>query len=143
MIGLITFIGSIMVAAFGFVLGKFYAETERILSDKRRIYEELLSALPSLQITYTNIDDASLESALKPAHDKLPKLLLYADQPVIKAYLAMFTSYWTAHSALGPHSPPEAPEFQALAKAQNDLVLEMRRDAFRWSMFVYRGKTRL
>ena len=43
MIGMITFIGSIMVAAFGFVLGKFYAETERILSDKRRIYEEPVS----------------------------------------------------------------------------------------------------
>ena len=82
-------------------------------------------------------------ATLRPAMELVPSLLFYADQSVAVASGVLFQKYEEANATLTPSSPPLAPEFMALAKAQNDLVLEMRRDAFRWSVFNYSGKSRV
>ncbi|WP_211659382.1 hypothetical protein [Paracoccus indicus] len=75
--------------------------------------------------------------------ERLPSLLFYADKSVTVAWGVLYQKYREAHTQLSPDSPALAPEYKALATAQNDLVLEMRRDAFRWSIFNYSGKTRI
>jgi hypothetical protein len=124
-------------------MGRFYSESERILAEKRQHYVEFLEALPPLQHTYKDLEDADFMVTLRPAMERVPSLLFYADQSVASALVVLFQKYQEANAALTPSSPPLAPEYMALAKAQNDLVLEMRRDAFRWSVFNYSGKSRV
>jgi hypothetical protein len=143
MITALTFIGSLIVASLGFLFGRFYAESERILAEKRKYYLDFLASLPPLQDTYLDISDEEFLAALRPAMERVPGLLFFADQSVVMASGVLFQRYQEANTALTPGSPPLAPEYLSLAKAQNDLVLEMRRDAFRWSIFNYNGKSRV
>ena len=143
MLSAMTFIGSLVLAALGFMLGRFYAESERILSEKRKHYLDFLSALPPLQDTYNETSEEEFSATLRPAMECLPSLLFYADKSVMMAWGVLQQKYFEAHAELLPDSPPLAPEYKALANAQNDLILEMRRDAFRWSIFSYRGKSRI
>ena len=57
MLTALAFIGSLIVASLGFIIGRFYAESERILAEKRQHYIEFLSALPPLQDTYKGLED--------------------------------------------------------------------------------------
>jgi hypothetical protein len=143
MLGALTFLGSLIVAALGFLVGRFYAESERILSEKRKHYLEFLSVLPPLQDTYNSSTEEEFMSTLRPAVESIPRLMFYADNSVISAWSILYQKYVVAHTNLNPNSPPLAQEYKALAKAQNDLILEMRRDAFRWSVFNYSGKSRI
>lgn len=143
MLSALTFIGSIIVAALGFMLGRFYSESERILAEKRKYYLEFLSALPPLQDTYNNTTEEEFIETLRPAMERIPSLLFYADKSVAIAWSALYQKYFEANAKLSPSSPPLALEYKALATAQNNLVLEMRRDAFRWSVFNYSGKSRV
>jgi len=142
-LSVLTFLGGIILTALGFIIGRFYAESERILSEKRKHYLEFLSALPPLNDTYDDTTEEEFVATLRPAIERLPSLLFYADKSVIMAWSVLQQKYFAAHARLSPDSPPLAPEYKALATAQNDLVLEMRRDAFRWSIFNYSGKTRV
>lgn len=143
MLSTLTFIGSLVLAALGFILGRLYAESERILSEKRKYYLEFLSALPPLQDTYNDTTEEEFIATLRPAMERLPSFLFYADKSVTMAWGVLYQKYLEANEKLTPHSPPLAPEYKALTIAQNDLVLEMRRDAFRWSIFNYSGKSRV
>lgn len=143
MLSTLTFIGSIILAVFGFLLGRFYSESERILSEKRKYYLEFLNALPPLQDTYNDTTDDEFIAALRPATERLPGLLFYAEKPVIMAWGILYQKYLEANTQLTTQSQPLAPEYIALATAQNDLVLEMRRDVFRWSIFHYGRKSRV
>ncbi|MBF9052388.1 hypothetical protein GTA62_20560 [Roseobacter sp. HKCCD9010] len=143
MLGALTAFGSVAMAALGFLLGRFYAESERILSEKRKTYLEFLNELPPLNDTYLDATEEEFLESLRPAIERFPKLMFYADKSVLMAWGVLQQRYMEAHAALTPDSPALAPEYQALATAQNDLVLEMRRDAFRWSIFNYSGKTRV
>lgn len=140
---MLSIIGSVILAAIGFILGKFYAESERIIAEKRKYYVDLLNILPPLQDSYKDTSEEDVMLAMKPAMDRMPGLIFYGDQPVIIAFGVFVQKYYAANESLTPQSPPKAPEYMALAKAQNDLILEMRRDAFRWSIFSYNGKSRL
>ncbi|MGY9039169.1 MAG: hypothetical protein ACKVLA_15250 [Rhodobacterales bacterium] len=142
MLSSMTFIGSIVLAVLGFLLGRFYSESEVILSEKRSHYVKFLSALPPLQDTYKDAPDEEVLASLRPAIELIPSLLFYADTSVLIAWRAFHQRYVEAHEQLTPQSPALAPAYKALSDAQNDLILEMRRDAFRWSIFNYRGKSR-
>lgn len=143
MLSTLTFIGSLILAALGFLFGRFYSESERILAEKRKYYLEFLSVLPPLQDVYTDATEDELTAALRPAMERLPSLIFYADKSVTMAVGILLQKYHEANAKLTPQSPPLVPEYKALATAQNDLVLEMRRDAFRWSIFSYSGKSRV
>lgn len=143
MLGALTFVGSLILTSLGFFLGRFYAESERILSEKRKHYLEFLSVLPPLQDTYNESTQEEFLATMRPAIELFPQLMFYADKSVILAWGVLQQKYLEANAALTPTSPALAAEYKALATAQNDLVLEMRRDAFRWSVFNYSGISRV
>lgn len=143
MLTTLTFIGSLVLAAFSFMIGKFYSESERILAEKRKNYLEFLSVLPPLQDAQKDTSEEEFAETLRPAILRIPSLLFYADKSVILAWGALHQKYFEAHAKLTSRSPPLAPEYKSLAEAQNDLVLEMRRDTFRWSLFNYSGRSRI
>ncbi|AML50595.1 hypothetical protein [Falsihalocynthiibacter arcticus] len=138
-----TAIGGMFMAAIGFLLGRFYAESERILAEKRKAYLDFLSELPPLNDMYLDTTEEEFLAALKPATKRLPSLIFYADKSVLLAWGVLQQRYLEAHNELTPESPALAPAYQALATAQNDLVLEMKRDAFQFSIFNYSGKSRV
>jgi hypothetical protein len=137
------FIGSLLMAVVSFFIGKFYAESERILQEKRQLYMHFLGLLPPLNDTYLETSEDEFLETLRPAVLDSPKLLFYADNLVVMAWSALYEKYCHAHQNLNALSPEQAPEFTALAKAQNDLILEMRRDAFRWSIFNHSAPSRV
>ncbi len=143
MLDTLTVVGSLILASLGFLVGHFYAESERILSEKRKHYLEFLSTLPPLQDTYNDWREDDFLTALRPAMECAPLLMFYADKSVLVAWGVLQQRYLKANATLTPNSPALAPEYTALARAQNDLILEMRRDAFRWSVFTYSGKSRV
>jgi hypothetical protein len=142
MISVVTLFGSVIMATIGFIFGRLYAESERILAEKRKVYLEFLSALPPLQDMCLDRTKEEYSAAMRPAIERLPSLLFYADKSVLIACGILQQNYDEAHTQLTTESPALDPAYKDLSRAQNDLVLEMRRDAFRWSLFNYSGKTR-
>lgn len=143
MLTIIGLLASTLFAALGFALGRLYNESERILALKRRVYEEYLRTLPTPNSAYEDMDKATYRDATAPSMEAIPVLMLYASPSVMAAVSAYLLAYEKAHQSLSPDSPPLAPEYQQLAKAQNDIILEMRRDAFAWSIFGHRGVSRV
>ncbi|WP_065335279.1 hypothetical protein [Tritonibacter mobilis] len=85
MLGALTFVGSLILASLSFLVGRFYAESERILSEKRKHYLEFLSALPPLQDTYNDTTEEEFLTTLRPAMECIPRLMFYADKSVVLA----------------------------------------------------------
>lgn len=136
-------LGSALLAALGFLLGRLYNESERILVQKRRVYEEYLRVLPTPNSAYKDMDDSAYQNTIAPSLDATPVLMLYASPTVAAAASTYLQAYEEACELLSPTSPPLAPEYMRLAKSQNDVILEMRRDAFAWSTFAHRGASRV
>lgn len=122
---------------------RIFSQSEVILADKRRVYEAFLSKCFLPNDAYVNLaPDLQVErhKVLSEVHGPL---LLYASQNVIFALSLYIQKFEEAEKVLSPDSEPLHPAFREAAKAHNDLILEMRRDALAWSAFAYRGKTRL
>lgn len=132
-------VGGLVLSVIGFLIGKSLSESEKILSEKRRIYEAALRSLPAPNDAYpvSSTDRPSFQSA------ELTVLLLYASPMVAQAVGRYVSEFQRVSEVLQANSPPLDPNFKELAKAHNDLILEMRRDAFAWSVFGYRGPSRL
>ncbi|SDX19105.1 hypothetical protein [Litoreibacter albidus] len=140
---MLAIIGSLILATISFLLGKIFSESEKILAEKRSAYIDFLNVLPPTNDAYLNNSEEDFIQMMRPSEEMSPRLLFYADTNVVFAWKALIEAYGSAQSNLNPSSPALAAEYKALARAQNDLVLEMRRDAFRWSIFNYSGKSRL
>ena len=132
-----------MVAVLSFVFGRVFSQSEAILTDKRRVYEEFLRNCPDPNEAYE--DDTSESVALRMVRLKATKgpLIMYASPSVLLALSRYLELFEHASEELNSSSVALHPTFKALAKAQNDLILEMRRDSFAWSAFGYHGKSRL
>jgi hypothetical protein len=143
MLGTLTAIGSLILASLGFIVGRFYAESERILSQKRTHYLEFLRVLPPLQDTMKDTTEEEFLNTLRPAMNYVPGLMFYADKKVMIAWNVLYRKYLEANDSLSFDSPALDPAYTGLAKAQNDLIMEMRRDAFQWSVFNHTGKSRV
>ncbi len=85
------------------------------------------------------------ETEFMSLHHKLSygAFSLYASHPVLITYDAYVQKFSLADAILSPHDPPLHPAYREAAKSYNDLVLEMRRDALAWSVFGYRGPSRV
>ncbi|WP_368186446.1 hypothetical protein [Aestuariibius sp. HNIBRBA575] len=132
-----------MVAAIGFVFGRIFSQAEAVLAEKRRIYEEFLMDAPAPNDAYYEIDADELHRKTLALNKVHSKLMLYASHRVLFAASQYLSKYQEAQDELTIDSGSLHPRFKAAAKAQNDLILEMRRDALGWSTFGYYGKSRL
>jgi hypothetical protein len=136
-------IAGLIISMVSFVLGRVFAQSETILSEKRRVYEEFLRACPKPNDSYTTFDQDQTDSRFDQMMGVYAVLMFYAAPSVahaIKHYLGAFAE---ADQQLNPESAALHPSYQRLAMAHNDIILEMRRDALGWSMFGYHGKSRL
>lgn len=136
-------IGGFILTLIGFVMGRAVSESEKVLAEKRRVYESFLTQCPVPNEAYDSADDETVKSRSDRLHRAQGALLLYASPSVAVALSIYLNKFHEADIVLGPDSPALHEKYKELAKAHNDLILEMRRDALAWSAFGHRGKSRL
>ncbi len=135
--------GGLLLSAVGYVIGRSFAESEKVLSEKRRIYEEFLRRCPEPNEAYENLSDDEVAARAKLIAQLHPVVSFYASPSVSIAIGRYYQLFEEADNILTPSSPPLHEAFRSAAKAHNDIILEMRRDAFAWSAFGHRGPSRL
>ena len=133
----------IVLTVLGFLLGRVFNQSETILADKRRVYEEFLRNCPVPNDAYKNWTPSLESDRLRKLHDVHGPFSLYASPTVAQALVIYMGVFAEADHELSEDSLPLHPKFKVAAKAHNDLILEMRRDVLAWSVFAYRGKSRL
>ena len=139
----LTFIGGLVLTVLGFLFGRIFNQSELILSDKRRVYEDFLKKCPAPDEAYLDWSDESEGHPMNRLQEIKAPLLLYASPSVALAVGEYIQAFGEADVTLSPNSEPLHPAFKRAAQAQNDVILEMRRDAFAWSAFAHRAPTRL
>ena len=142
MTAVILAIAGALLSLISFVVGKTVSETEKTFSEKRRVYEEFLRACPMANDAYAS-DFESFQSRSDKMMRLVPVLSLYASAEVVLAVGEYLQKLDSANSALAGQPLLLQDEYKIAAKAHNDVVLEMRRDALAWSFFGYRGPSRL
>jgi len=135
--------GGLLLTAFGYFFGRMFSQSEAVLAEKRRVYEQFLVKCPMAVSSYREFDPNQDALGNDVMQEEFGRLMLYASPDVTFAITRYIEKLQLADEHLGPDSPALHPMFTDAAKAQNDIVLEMRRDALGWSMFGHRGKTRL
>lgn len=143
MLGFLSSVAALFIGVVGYILGRAISESEKVLAEKRRVYEAFLLVCPKPNDAYLNLSDDEVQERSERLNSAYTPLLLYCAPSVATAVSVYMSKFADAEVALGPQSPALAPEFKDLAKAHNDIVLEMRRDALAWSAFGYRGESRL
>lgn len=143
MIGGLISLGGLLLSAIAFLLGRHISETEKILAEKRRIYEEFLRRCPEPNEAYADLNEEEEAERVKTFAHLHPLISLYASPNVALAVGRYYQLFDEANRVLSPDSPPLHEAFRTAAKAHNDVILEMRRDAFAWSIFGHRAPSRL
>ena len=139
----VTWFSGIVLTILGFLVGRVFSQSETILADKRRVYEEFLRNCPVPNDAYENWAPSLESERLRKLHDVHGPFTLYASPTVTQALARYLDAFAEADRELSEESLPLHPKFKVAAKAHNDLILEMRRDVLAWSVFAYRGKSRL
>jgi len=142
-IGFLIGVGSIILPLLTFIAGRAVSESEKVLGEKRRVYEAFLVACPRPNDAYENSSSDLLVSRNLAVGEIFPSLLLYAAPTVAVAANRYLESFADANEELVGSTQALHPAFKKAAQAHNDLILEMRRDALAWSAFGYRGESRL
>jgi len=132
-----------MIAMVSFVLGRIFAQSEAVLAEKRRVYEEFLKICPQPNDVYLEWNIQLEQERFGSMRVMQGPFLLYAAPSVQFAMSRYMLLFDEVDQELGPDTPPLHPRYKELAKAQNDLILEMSRDALGWSVFGFKGKSRL
>ena len=135
--------GGVLLSAITYILGRAFNESEKILAEKRRIYEEFLRACPVPNDAYDSLSEEEQVERVKKIGRIFPIVTLYASPNVALAVSRYLKTFEEASNVLGPFSHALHEAFGKAAKAHNDIILEMNRDAFGWSVFGYKGPSRL
>ena len=136
-------LGGFLLTILGAVFGRIFSQSEVVLAEKRRVYETFLVECPSPTEAYIDWTEEVEADRQKRLSKVQGPLLLYGSVTVALAFGIYLERFGEADQLLTSQSPALHPAYKALAKAQNDMVLEMRRDALGWSFFGYFGKSRL
>lgn len=136
-------IGAFFLSAAAFLVGRVFAQTDTILSEKRKVYSTFLDHFPTAQTVYEEWSPET-EMARKAAFDRsIPKLQIYCAPKVAFAVSKYLEEFEKADRLLGPESRALDPLYLEVAKAYNDIIIEMRRDVLAWSIFAHSGKSRV
>lgn len=127
---LLPWLASLGLAPIGFVFGKIFAQSEKILDHKRSVYEAFLERCPAPQEAHTETDfsDADFQRTLG-------LLTLYGSQDVLQFAGEYFDVFSDAQSTLIDVATPGHPKFIEVMSYYNRMVWAMRVDATTWSVF--------
>lgn len=137
------YLGGLILAALGFLLGRVVRQSEAILSEKRRVYEAFIANCFFPNQAFEDWSPEMAAEQLKTLHEASWPLLLFASANVVVALERYIKVFSEAQEILSPDDPPLHPAFQKAARAHNDLILEMRRDILAFSIYAHQGKSRI
>jgi hypothetical protein len=132
-----------LVSAISFILGRAISDSEKILAEKRRVYEQFLVSCPKPNNAYESRSEDGYAARVAKIDGGYAPFLLYAAPSVVLAANEYITAFSEADEKLTPESLPLHEAYKVVAKARNDLILEIRRAALGWSAFGYLGINRL
>jgi len=129
-IAFIAGVGSLVLAAVSFLLGKVFSQSERVLDQKREAYERFLAKCPA-----PNEAHCEREPDFMGLQRDIGVLSIYGSKEALIAAGEYFTVFASAQPVLTHVEEPGHPEFLRVMKSYNKMVWEMRKDALTWSVF--------
>ena len=140
---LLVSLGALVLSAFTFLIGRSMSESEKILAEKRRVYEDFLRNCPVPNDAYDSLSEQELIERSRTISRLFSVVALYGSPAVVIAIGRYIEEFGNADQKLDRSCPPLHEAYRKVAKAHNDVILEMSRDAMAWSMFGYKGPSRL
>jgi hypothetical protein len=138
----VTWLFALITAVLGFIFGRIFHQSEQILTDKRRVYEEFLRHCPQPNDALADNLAVTLQSRSLKLEELKGPLMIYASASVMQS----LSQYLDALAKLNTEQVGGATisnaQLQYAAKAQNNVIIEMRRDVLAWSVFAHAGKAR-
>jgi len=127
---LLLWLGGISVSIASFLFGKIFSQSENILEQKRRVYEQFILVCPSPQEAHSCDVVVSIE-----LQRQIGILCIYGSPDVAKFAGDYFSEFGTAQEILIDVAEPGHPKFLELMTNYNRLIWAMRTDAMTWSLF--------
>ncbi len=123
-------IWSLLISAFAYMIGRIFSQSERVLDQKRKSYEDFLRLCPGPNEAHSSepMDIVQMQRALGV-------LSLYGSSDALEFASVYFTEWPKAQSKLVNVTAPGHPDFLELATHYNRMVWAMRKDAMTWSVF--------
>ena len=135
--GSLIWLGGTIVAAISFLLGKAFSQSEKVLDQKRKAYEDFLRVCPAPNEAHSPVDpDITLMQRA------IGILSLYGSADAAKYAGEYFFDFAESQSLLRTVTEPGHPRFMQLMTKYNRMVWAMRVDAMTWSMFAPTKKAR-
>jgi hypothetical protein len=130
-------LGEISIAIVSFIVGRLFVQSEAVLVQKKKIYQEYLEVCLTAHDAYKQIDGAE-----EPTADYLidlerirPKgeFFLYASQEVIILAGQHVDTLGTAYDEIDKSTEALHPAFTNSIQAYNRMLVSMRQDVLGWS----------
>ncbi|WP_375550940.1 hypothetical protein [Rhodophyticola porphyridii] len=123
-------VGGLLVSALGFLFGRMFAQSERILDIKRDTYRSFLERCPAP-------NEAHFETTLSEAEvqREIGLMSIYASPEVIKFVGEYFAQFAQSQPLLLNVDQAGHPEFFKVMTSYNRMIWAMRHDALAWSAF--------
>jgi hypothetical protein len=126
---------TVFIAVASFIAGRVFLQTEAVLLQKRKVYQEYLEVCLTAHEAYKQSADNT-----EDVHAQLEKLkpkgefFLYASRPVIILCGLHVQSLEKAFVEVDETSQPVHPAFARSITCYNQMLAEMRRDVLGWSL---------
>ncbi|WP_417807264.1 hypothetical protein [Thioclava sp.] len=137
LVGALIWIGSTLIAIVSFLLGKAFSQSEKVLDQKRKAYEDFLRVCPA-----PNEAHSEREPDIQEVQRAIGILSVYGSQDVLTNASEYFQLFASAQEILSSVTEAGHPEFMSLMTRYNRMILAMREDAMRWSAFAPNKKNR-
>jgi hypothetical protein len=128
--GSLLWLGGLLFTAVGFLIGKTFSQSEKILDQKRKCYEDFLRVCPA-----PNEAHGSEEPAATEMQRAVGLLSIYGSSDAIKFAGAYFAEFAKAQPILQSVSEAGHPKFLEQMSHYNRMIWAMRNDAMLWSAF--------
>ena len=127
---IITWLGGAVVSIVAFLVGKAYSQSEKVLDQKRLVYQQFLLQCPSPNETHFADFELSIE-----LQRYIGVVSIYGSPDVAARTGEYFAKFDESSEVLREIDEPGHPAFLDLMRAYNDMVYAMRVDVMSWSFF--------
>ena len=124
-----------LTSAAAFLFGRSWTQSEKVIEQKKVIYERFLEACPTAREAYKDKSEEELQRSVEGIDRMMGVLSLYAAPSVMTACGAYFADLTAANVTLNPGSPALHPAYKKAVHSYNVMVIEMRRDILAFSAF--------
>jgi hypothetical protein len=123
-------VGTIFVGALAFLFGRIFAQSERVLDQKRKVYEDFLRLCPAPNEAHCETEFDSIEM-----QRSIGLVSLYGSAEVATSAANYFKVFANGQELLTGVKEAGHPEFIIVMTAYNRMIWKMRTNVMAWSVF--------